>query len=127
MKSVRFRLLLCAWALCVLPEIVWAGIIQGPVKGTREARIGTIYLVLTRHISAGMATGAFDSSPDQTFENQITDLRRTEDAVSFPYALSELYEAISHNDGARVTHIIKGGAFLDGWGKNGQGPYCMRP
>ncbi len=252
MKSARFRLLLCAWALCVLPEIVWAGFIQGPVKGTvhladgRQAhdivvrlicfssgihgghradnvtrivasdeefvipwayrglipircilyvyhpryvveerslgdafsqQLGTIQLesweefldrgpidpsaypryawpigelgahmynlkyhyiptfeegperqALGRHIPSlhaifrrGMATGAFDSSPSQTFQNQIKDLRQIEDAVSFPYALSELYEAISHDDGARVTHIIKGGAFLDGWGKKGQG------
>lgn len=252
MKNVRFRLLFCAWALCVLPEVVWAGIIQGPVKGTvhladgRQAQdivvrlicfssgihgghradnvtrivasdeefvipwafrgvipircllyvyhpryvveerslgdefsqqLGTIQLesweafldrgaidpplypryawpigelgahlynlkyhyiptfkegperqALGRYVPSlhaifrwGIATGAFDSSPDQAFQNQIKDLRQIEDAVSFPYALSELYEAISDNDGARVAHIIKAGAFLDGWGKKGQG------
>lgn len=252
MKNVRCRLLLCAWVLCVLPEIVWAGIIQGPVKGTvhladgRQAldivvrlicfssgihgghradnisivvasdeefvipwayrglvpircllyayhpryvveerslgdefsqQLGTIQLesweafldrgpidppvypryawpvgelgahlynlnyhyiptfeegperqALGRYVPSlhailrrGMATGAFDLSPPQTFQRQIKELRQFEDAVSFPYALSELYEAISHNDGSRVTHIIKGGAFLDGWGKKGQG------
>ncbi len=252
MKNVCCRLLLCTWALFVLSEVVWAGIIQGPVKGTitladgREAddivvrlicfssgihgghradnvtrivasdeefvipwayrglfpircllyvyhpryvveerslgdefsqQLGTIQLetweafldrgptdppmypssawpigelqvhmhnllrnyiptfkegperqALGRHVPSlhaifrrGLATGAFDSSPYLTFQNRIKELRKIEDAVSFPYALSVLYEAVSHNDGARVTQIIKAGAFLDGWGKKGQG------
>ena len=33
-KNVCCRLLLCTWAIFVLPGVSWAGIIQGPVKGS---------------------------------------------------------------------------------------------
>ncbi len=252
MKNVGCRLLLCTWALFVLPEVVWAGIIQGPVSGTIHLadghqahdvvvhihcgshgihgghsaddvtrivasdeefvipwayrglfpigcalnvyhpryvvgfrslgdefsqQLGTIQLetwnaflvhgptdpplhssyawpimelqqhlnkllyryiptfkegperqALGRHVPSlhaifrrVLATGGFDASPYLTFQHQIKTLRKIEDALSFPGALSALQAAVSQNDGARVTQIIKAGAFLDGWGKKGQG------
>ena len=90
---------------------------EGPERKALGRHVPALHAIFRR----ALATGAFGSFPNLNTQTPMKSLRAIEDAVSFPGAMSALHEAVSKNDGARVRRIIKDGAFLEGWGKKGQG------
>jgi ankyrin repeat protein len=52
-------------------------------------------------------------------------IRSIEDATAFPGAQSALFDAVAHNDAARVAQLAAAGAYLDAWDAEGRTPLLL--
>ncbi|MDH3446117.1 MAG: ankyrin repeat domain-containing protein, partial [Deltaproteobacteria bacterium] len=90
--------------------------------GPERQALGIYVPELHALLSRIMAMGAFGSSPRLNRHTPMGTIRKIEDAVFYPGAQSKLFAAVKQNDAKRVTEVIQGGAYVDGWDDKGHTP-----